>query len=62
MEELQFLWVRGEVGVEPGEGAGFRNSEYSVQVREMERLFFACLRNSSKGYSKGMAYLDLSIL
>lgn len=47
MEELQFLCKR-RGGVESGEAAGLETVNTVFRCVEMERLFFACLRNSSK--------------
>lgn len=52
MEGLQFL-CRRQGGVESGEVAGLGTVNTVVRCVEMERLLFACLRNSSKRYNKG---------
>ena len=56
MDGLQFL-CRRQGGVESGEAAGLGTVNTVFRCVEMERLLFACLRNSSKRYSKGLAYL-----
>ena len=56
MKELQFL-CRRQGQVESGQVAGLGTVNTVFRWVEIERLFFTCLRNSSKRYSKGMAYL-----